>query len=73
MDVGAHSSASSATKADAVPVFARAVSSCGTASPPPVVAAWIASSWARCNLIGGEALRGGLGARLDAAPDGDAG
>jgi hypothetical protein len=48
MDVGVHSSVSSATKADAVPMSARAVSSCGTGWPPPVVAAWIASSWARC-------------------------
>jgi hypothetical protein len=37
MDVGVHSSASSATKADAVPMFARAVSSCGTGWPPPRV------------------------------------
>ena len=35
MDVGVHSSASSATKSDAVPVFARAVPSAYNLDDPP--------------------------------------
>jgi hypothetical protein len=72
MDVGVHSSASRATKADAVPVFARGVelrnrvaSAGGGRLDRKLVG--------QVHLIAGEALRGGLGERLDAVPDGDAG